>query len=129
MATKAILIVDDEAIILLSLKQTLRLHFGSQYRYETATSGEEGLECIAELASEGIEVVLVISDWLMPGMKGDAFLSEVRKRHPAIKLVMLTGHADESEATKLARQVDLEAFLRKPWDADRLIEIVRKALA
>jgi DNA-binding NtrC family response regulator len=128
MATKAILLVDDEAILLLSLKQSLRLRFGPGYRYETATSGEDGLERVKALIAEGVDVVLVISDWLMPGMKGDEFLVKVHASHPSIKLIMLTGHADESEMASLAESVDLEAFLRKPWNPERLFSIVSSSL-
>jgi DNA-binding NtrC family response regulator len=129
MTTKAILIVDDEAILLLSLKQTLRLRYGVVYRYETAMDGMRGIKCIEELVAGGVEVVLVISDWLMPGMKGDEFLGIVHKRYPSIKLIMLTGHADETEMDRLSGEVKLEAFLRKPWNPDRLFEIIDKALA
>jgi CheY-like chemotaxis protein len=128
MAAKAILVVDDEAILLLSLKQALRLRFGEGYRYETALSGLEGLDRIEALDEEGVEVVLIISDWLMPGMKGDEFFSAVHERRSGIKLVMLTGHADESDISRLAEEVKLEAFLRKPYDPERLFAIVAKAL-
>jgi CheY-like chemotaxis protein len=125
---KAILLVDDEAILLLSLKQSLRLRFGPGYRYETASNGAEGLERVKELAAEGIQIVLVISDWLMPGMKGDEFLTRIHDGYPGIKLIMLTGHADESEMAGLPRDVGLEAFIRKPWNAEQLFGIIDKAL-
>ena len=127
-AAKAILLVDDEAIILLALKQLLRLHYGQGYRYETALSAAEGLECIRELAAEGIEIVLVISDWLMPGMKGDEFLSLVHVSYPAIKLIMVTGHADEAEIERLSGEIELQGFIRKPWSPERLFEVVDAAL-
>jgi CheY-like chemotaxis protein len=130
MATaQAILLVDDEAILLLSLRQSLRLRFGPGYRYETAANGAEGLERVKELADEGIKVVLVISDWLMPGMKGDEFLSRIHEDYPDIKLIMLTGHADESDMAGLSRDIGLEAFIRKPWNAEQLFQIVQNALA
>ncbi len=128
-SVKAILLVDDEAIILLALKQSLRLRFGSGYRYETALNGTEGLARVKELAEDGIRVVLVVSDWLMPGMKGDEFLARIHEIHPEIKLVMLTGHASESEMADLAREVNLEAFIRKPWNAEQLFSVIEKALA
>jgi CheY-like chemotaxis protein len=71
---KAILLVDDEAIILLAMRRELRSELGPSFRYEIATSAEEGLAVIDELATDGVRVVLVISDWLMPGMKGDEFV-------------------------------------------------------
>jgi CheY-like chemotaxis protein len=128
MAAKTILMVDDEGILLLSLKQSLRLRFGASYRYETAMSAKEGLERIEALAAAGEEVGLVISDWLMPGMKGDEFLVRVRASHPGIRLVMLTGHADEADMARLASAVRLDAFMRKPWEPELLFDVVEKAL-
>jgi len=127
-SAKAILLVDDEAILLLSLKQSLRLRFGSGYRYETAVTGAEGLAKVRELADGGTDVVLVISDWLMPGMRGDEFLTRIHEAYPGIKLVMLTGHAAESEMSDLAREVSLEAFIRKPWNAEQLYTVIERAL-
>lgn len=128
-AVKAILIVDDEAVLLLSLKQSLRLRFGSGYRYETAVNGAEGLARVKALADDGVKVVLVISDWLMPGMKGDEFLMRIHSTYPDIKLVMLTGHAAETEMSDLSREVGLEAFIRKPWNSEHLLGVVEKALS
>jgi len=128
MAEKAILLVDDEAIILFALKRALRQRFGSEYLYETALDGNEGLARIGELAASGIEVVLVVTDWLMPGMKGDEFLAIVHERYPCTRLIMITGHADESDLAKLADEVRIDAFLRKPWDPERLFQAVSDSL-
>ena len=71
---KAIVCVDDEAIIVLSLKQELQNRLGDEYIYESAMSAEEALQVIEELSGDDVCVILVISDWLMPGIKGDEFL-------------------------------------------------------
>jgi len=128
MPRKTILIVDDDAIILLALRQELRLRFGEAYAYETATSGMKGLERAAAIGAAGDELAIVISDWLMPGMKGDEFLRKVHELAPAARLVMLTAHADESDMERLSRDVRIEAFLRKPWDPERLFSLVSAAL-
>jgi CheY-like chemotaxis protein len=128
MTNKTILLVDDESILLMALRQSLRLHFGSSYRYETSLCGEEALERIGALTEEGAEIALVISDWLMPGMKGDELLARVHARHPSIKLIMLTGHADESDMEKLAAEVNIAAFIRKPWSSKELFETVSGVL-
>jgi len=130
MSSKKILfIVDDEAIILLSLKQQLRLHFGSDFLYETALSAEEALERLSALYSEGAEVAVLVSDWLMPGMKGDELLVRVHREFPNIRLIMLTGHADESEMARLRKEADLFLFVRKPWNSNTLMEAIERALA
>jgi len=128
-AKRILFVVDDEAIILLSLKQQLRLRFGSDYLYETALSGEEALERLRALYSEGSEVTVLVSDWLMPGMKGDEFLVRVHREFPSIRLIMLTGHADESEMTRLRKEADLFLFVRKPWNSEKLMEAIERAAA
>lgn len=129
MSRKTILIVDDDAIILLALKQELRLRFGEACVYETALSGARGLERIAAIAAAGDELSLVVSDWLMPGMNGDEFLTKVHGLAPAARLVMLTAHADEADMERLAREIRIEAFLRKPWNPERLFALVDSSLA
>jgi len=129
MPKQAILCVDDEAIIVIAMKQELKGHFGHAYYIDTALSAQEAFNKIDEMVENGIELVAIISDWLMPGMKGDEFLTKIHAIYPDIKLVMLTGHASESEMADLAREVSLEAFIRKPWNAEQLFSVIDKALA
>ena len=104
-AEKAVLIVDDEAILLMSLRQEVSIKFGSDIACYTALSAEEGLERSEKLHDEHKSLFLVISDWLMPGMKGDDFLRRVRAMHPEAKLVMLSGHATEQQRTTIAKDI------------------------
>ena len=126
---RAILLVDDEAIILLALRQELRSELGPAYRYEIANNADEGLAVFDELAVEGIRIVLIISDWLMPGMKGDEFLMHVRELHPEVKTIMVSGQTDEDQLDKLKASGALDVFMRKPWDAARLSAECRRLLA
>jgi DNA-binding NtrC family response regulator len=125
---RAILIVDDEAILLLSIRQALKLKLDGDYVYETAMSSEEGLLVLDRLADEGMEVDLVISDWLMPGMRGDEFLRRVRETRPGTKLVMMSGHAEREEMEELAEKAGLFAFITKPYASANLLDIVHRAL-
>jgi DNA-binding NtrC family response regulator len=128
-AGRRILIVDDEAILLLSIRQELRLKFGNAFDYKTALSAEAGLETIDSSAAEGSPVVLVISDWLMPGMRGDEFLRRVHDSRPEIKLVMMSGHADSSQLERLSAEAGLFASLRKPYNSRTLFDVVQRATA
>ena len=85
MEGNAILCVDDEDILLFALEDELRAAFGKRFVYETATGAEQGLAMIERLAKEGIRTVLVISDWMMPGIKGDEFLTLVSDKYPGTK--------------------------------------------
>ena len=124
----AILIVDDEVILLMSIRQQLKLRFGTSFIYETAISAEKGLEKIDELTSQGVSLVLVISDWLMPGMKGDEFLKIVHANHEHVKLLMISGHADQEDMDRLNRETKLFGFLRKPYNSASLFTLVESAL-
>jgi DNA-binding NtrC family response regulator len=127
-ARRGILIVDDEAILLVAIRQELRLSLGSDYVYETAFTAEAGLAALEELEAKGVNVAVIVSDWLMPGMRGDEFLRIVHERYPEMKLVLLSGHADTAHMESLARELDLYAFLSKPFANRALSTIVKKAL-
>ncbi|BDA79978.1 response regulator [Leptospira kobayashii] len=127
--SKAILFVDDEQIILMSLKSQLKKHFGNEYRYETAQNTEEAWSIIEELVEEGIYILIIISDWLMPNQRGDEFLRDVHKKHPEIKKIIISGHIDENSLNKLKGEVNLHSFLNKPWSETDLIKKVEDAIA
>ena len=129
MSMSAILCVDDEAIILNSLKEQLRRNFGARYLYETATSAEEAWAVIDELCADGIEILTIVSDWLMPGIKGDEFLAQVHRRYPQVVTVMLTGQADEAAIERARRDANLHACLHKPWSEQDLVRTIATALS
>jgi CheY-like chemotaxis protein len=127
-AISAILCVDDEVIILDSLREQLERHFGDDYVYEVAENVKEAWWIIEDLCENGVRVLVIVSDWLMPGIRGDEFLVQVHQRFPQIVTIMLTGQA-ETEAIERARsEANLRACLRKPWREEELIDLVSSAL-
>jgi DNA-binding NarL/FixJ family response regulator len=112
---KAILCVDDEAIILFALKQVLKARYADRFVYETSLGAEEALALIGELEVEGLKLILVISDWLMPGMKGDEFLRAVKFAHPNVKAMLVTGQADAAVMDALLRDGVANSVVMKPW--------------
>ncbi|NET31845.1 MAG: response regulator [Cyanothece sp. SIO1E1] len=128
MLDKAILCVDDEEVVLESLKEQLKRRFGNKYLYEVAESAEEAWEVIEELHVEGIKILIIVSDWLMPGIRGDQFLIQVHQRFPEIITVMLTGQADEVAIERARQEANLFHCLRKPWTEEELTQIVILAL-
>ncbi|GAK49723.1 two-component response regulator [Candidatus Moduliflexus flocculans] len=128
MLRQAILCVDDEPIILQSLRDQLEHHFGDQYLYEFAESVDEAFEILAELHQIEFQILLIVSDWLMPDMKGDEFLLQVHRRFPDIALIMLTGQADDTAIARLQESARLTACLRKPWTEQELIRVVTLGL-
>ena len=93
MSKPVILCVDDEKIVLDSLKSQLKKSFGSDFEIEIAESGEEALEIIEEFIEDEIDLPVIISDQIMPGMKGDELLIEVNTLLPDTLKILLTGQA------------------------------------
>ncbi len=128
MDRKAILCVDDEIIILESLREQLEKYFGDRYIYETAESAEEALEILDDLEDDGTDVAIIVCDWLMPGMKGDKFLLQVDLKYPRVVKVLLTGQADQDSVDRLQELADLFTLVPKPWNKDELIKVIKKGL-
>lgn len=127
MDKKAIICVDDEKTVLASIKTQLKNNFGDKYLYEMADNAKEALEVIDELIADGTKIILIVSDWLMPGMKGDEFLIKVHEKYPNIITVMLTGQANEESIEKARVEAGLFACLYKPWSAEDLVNVINMA--
>lgn len=123
-----ILCVDDEAMVVKSLRDQLRRGFAREIDIEIAESGEEGLEVLEDLFSDGISVPVVISDQLMPGMRGEAFLAEVHRRDPRILTVLLTGQATADAVGAAVNEAKLYRYIGKPWGERDLMLTLRSAL-
>lgn len=128
MPDSAILCVDDEEVVIRSLRDQIDRHFGNAYIYEFAESGEEAWEVIEELVTEKIKIIVVICDWLMPGMKGDEFLLRLHQRFPKIFTILLSGQADAAAIQRAFLEAKLDIFIAKPWNEKELIEAIASGL-
>lgn len=120
-ATPTIVILDDEELVVTSLRTFLDLE--TPYRTVTFTSARLALQHVRDH-----DVDLVISDYLMPEMDGISFLSQVRELKPDVPRIILTGYADKENAIKAINQVGLFQYIEKPWDNEDLRVIVRNGL-
>ena len=128
MIQPVIVCVDDEQTILYSLKIELKQAFGDQYLIETAESGEEALELIKELLEDQHEIPLVISDYIMPKIKGDELLKHIHTLSPNTRKVMLTGQADISAVANAIKYAQLYRYIAKPWDLEDLALTAQEAV-
>jgi signal transduction histidine kinase len=124
----AIVCVGDECIILDSFTEQLKRNLGNNYAIEAAESGEEALEILADLQESGREVALVISDYIMPGMKGDELLSKIHTQYPKTLKIMLTEAADTEAVDNAVHNAKLYRYIAKPWAETDLIFTVKEAL-
>ena len=120
--TYTVVIVDDEEMVLKSLRSFLELE--TEYHVETFVSPSEALAFV-----EKSDVDLVVSDYLMPEMDGLQFLDAVKRIRPQVPRIILTGYADKENAIKAINDVGLFQYIEKPWDNDDLLIIMRNGIA
>jgi DNA-binding NtrC family response regulator len=128
MAKKVIICIDDEKVILTSLKSQLKKCFGQEFIYETAENANEGFGLIDEHLQYGNIILIIISDWLMPEIKGDEFFIEINKKYPGIVKILLTGQADNKAIARAYDDAGIFGCIQKPWDEDVLKNIIQDAL-
>jgi signal transduction histidine kinase len=113
-----LLIVDDEVDVL----ESLRHQFHRRYRVLTAASGSQAIALLSESP-----VQLILSDQRMPGMQGDAFLSQARKLQPDAIRMLFTGYADIQAVINAVNEGHIFRYILKPWDTVELEGIIRQA--
>lgn len=118
--SKRVLIVDDAAFMRMMIKNVL-----TQNGYEVAGEASNGQEAL--VLYEKVKPDLVTLDITMPEMDGIQTLKELLKIDPSANIIMVTAMGQQQLVIE-AIQVGAKDFVVKPFQPDRLIEAVRKAL-
>ncbi|GET39785.1 adenylate/guanylate cyclase domain-containing protein [Microseira wollei] len=128
MTQQVIICVDDETTVLKSIKTELKEAFGNNYLIEIAEGGNDALELVQELLEDGYEIPLIISDYVMPDMKGDELLRQVHQLSPKTLKIMLTGQATIEGVANAIKYAKLYRYITKPWEAEDLKLTVTEAV-
>ncbi|MEO6390335.1 MAG: PAS domain S-box protein [Pyrinomonadaceae bacterium] len=116
-----ILVVDDEESIREITKGTLET-FGYQVRL--AADGTEALALYAEYRND---VAVVLTDMMMPFMDGPSTIRALRKLNPKVKIIAASGLTGNSRTAEVS-SLEVEAFLPKPYTAERLLTTLASIL-
>jgi len=108
-----ILLVDDEVNFLNVLSQRFEAR---GFKADTVTSGEEALEKV-----KGKNYNIVILDLVMPGMGGIEVLKNIKKNHPALPVIILTGQGTTEKAVEAMKEGAMD-YMEKPADIDTLVQ-------
>jgi len=127
-AKNIILCVDDEITILHALKAELKSIFTSNFSIEVAQSGSEAIELIEELLADQHQIPLIISDYLMPQMRGDELLKHIHAKSPESIKIMLTGHATVDGVAYAITHARLYRYISKPWQQEDFKLTVTEAI-
>jgi two-component system cell cycle sensor histidine kinase/response regulator CckA len=115
-----LLVEDEEGLRALNAR-------GLSSRGYTVLEASNGVEAIEVLEKQG-SVDLVVSDVVMPEMDGPTLLKELRRRDPSVKIIFVSGYAEEAFSKNLPSQ-EQYAFLAKPFTLKQLVAEVKKTLA
>ena len=116
MARPVLLTVDDDPAVSRAVARDLRRHYGEGYRVLRAGSGAEALEALRELKLRGDPVAVLLADHRRPEMTGVEFLERAMDLVPRARRALLTAYADTDAAIAAINDVDVDAYLLKPWD-------------
>jgi two-component system, cell cycle sensor histidine kinase and response regulator CckA len=118
-----ILLVEDEE----GLRQLNARGLAS--RGYTVLEAGNGIEAIEMLEKSDGEVDLVVSDVVMPEMDGPTLLRELRRRNPGLKIIFVSGYAEDAFQKHLPADGEQFMFLAKPFTLKQLVNAVKETLA
>lgn len=116
-----ILLVEDEDPVRIFAARALR---NKGYTVIEARTGEGALD----LLQDHPEVILLVTDMVMPGMNGATLARLVRQEHQAMQVILISGYSEEAARGELTESPDFH-FLPKPFSLAQLADKVRDVLA
>ncbi len=121
---KVILIVDDELIILESLRIQISRILPDVVLLEAASSGDEAIQLIDEFYNENKDLVLVISDFNLDDLKGTDILKHAVSKFSNVEKVILSGQSNTELIQQFKNEYGLAAVIDKPWNFGEIEEII-----
>jgi class 3 adenylate cyclase/CheY-like chemotaxis protein len=122
-----IICIDDEDVVLTSLEIELQQAMGTTCRIELAQSGDDAIEMLQEYINENQAISVIISDYIMPGMRGDEALNKAHALVPSARKIMLTGQSSIEGIASAINHANLYRFIAKPWDRQDLALTIKEA--
>jgi len=114
-----LLVVDDEPIVLLAVRDLLR-----QQGYEVTAVADvtEALSCL-----ERHHYAIVMADQQMPRLTGLEFLAEVRRQQPEVRRLLLTAELEPELVRDAINRAEVCRLILKPWQREELLRLVKEA--
>jgi two-component system, cell cycle sensor histidine kinase and response regulator CckA len=116
-----LLVEDEEGLRALNAR-------GLASRGYTVLQAGNGIEAIRLLEDRAGEIDLVVSDVVMPEMDGPTLLKEMRQRNPDLKMIFVSGYAEDAFEKHLPDRGQF-AFLAKPFTLKQLVAAVKETMA
>jgi two-component system cell cycle sensor histidine kinase/response regulator CckA len=118
-----ILLVEDEEGL-----RTLNAR-GLASRGYTVLEAANGVEALEVIDGHSGKIDLVVSDVVMPEMDGPTLLKELRRRDPNVRIIFVSGYAEEAFEKNLPEERGQFSFLPKPYTLKQLVAAVKEKMA
>lgn len=112
-SAQRVLVIDDEKTMLMAISRLLTRH---GFEVDCASSGPEALSRFQKGRWD-----IVLTDLLMPGMRGDVLATMLRTIDPVVPILLVSGSVDLAAAT-----VPFAGIVRKPFSVEMLLEAIRQ---
>jgi DNA-binding NtrC family response regulator len=119
MKTKRVLVIDDEQIVLDSIRKILK---DEDCEIDVSLGGREGLDWALNRHYN-----IVLTDIRMPDIGGMRVLRDIKRAKPSLPVVMITGYATAQSAIQ-AMKLGAMDYLEKPFTSEKIIEVVSAAI-
>lgn len=125
---KAILSVEDDQEALNALRMQLERNFREEYVLEFAQNVDEAISVIDDLITDEVNVILLLSDWYMPVKNADVLVDYIKAKNPRVRVIVLSGQLDMSNAAHMLEQKIIDRVIMKPWDEASLVSQIKSFL-
>jgi response regulator RpfG family c-di-GMP phosphodiesterase len=119
-AAVRILAVDDEEIVLVALRETLRQQ---GYTVVTATGAVEAINLL-----RGEAFAVVLTDQMMPNLTGLEFLAEAKKIQPEASRILITAVLNVNTVIDAINRAEILRFVLKPWQRDEFLNAIKAGI-
>jgi CheY-like chemotaxis protein len=122
MAGEKILIVEDEVRVAQTLQSALTASDENRFQVQVCHSGEEALTLLRKTKFD-----LLVTDLRMPGISGLDLVEQVRATSPGTRCILITAYGT-AQVEERAAQLDVDAFLKKPFNMQSFVETVKHTM-
>ena len=128
MDNKAILSVEDDLEALNALRMQLDRNFSDDYLLEFAQNVDEAIAVIDALIAREVNVILLLSDWFMPGKNADVLVNHIKSKNSNVRVIVLSGQLDIAKAGQMLEDQIIDRVIMKPWDEAELVSQIKTFL-
>lgn len=130
-STKGDVLQGGETVLLVEDSESLNRGFvsvleASGYKVLSASSGDEALQVSRKY--KDVKIDLILTDMVMPGMTGLELSEKIKKERPYVRVLFMSGYANENFENRGAADLQGYEFLQKPFGVSELLQKIKAVL-